>query len=162
MKTISMQMYGFVMVIMLMGTMVNADFSTGFESSEGFTADTTVVGVDGWAVYTGYDARGKAWDEVVPGPKVGSLYARVYGGSFNASSTAGFNRSLDATERIGTGRANVWTTTASVWMAAGNNDAGNNFGGVYFSDADSGDAVVAGFMGDKLAYFHGATMVQQF
>ena len=148
----------FVTLLTLMTTLANADFSTGFESSEGFVVDSTFVGVDGWALYAGAD-RGKAWNDVVPGAKVGNQYAKVYGGSFNTTSIAGFNRQLDANERIGDGRANIWTTSASVWMAVANADAGNNFGGIYFSDFDGKDAAVAGFNGDKFAYFNGASMV---
>jgi len=149
----------FVILMILMTTLANADFSTGFESSEGFVAASTFVGVDGWTVYSGYDSRGTVWNDVIPGAKVGNQYAKIYGGSFNTTSTAGFNRLLDASERIGDGRNNIWSTSASVWMAVGNADAGNNFGGIYFSDSDGKDAAVAGFMGDKFAYFNGGTLV---
>lgn len=157
-KTKTIRMFGLVVVMTLMAPLANADYSTGFESSEGFTADSTLDGVGGWAHYSGNAARGKAWDGAVPGPKAGSQYARVYGGTWAGAAT-GFNRQLDVSERIGSGRANVWTTNASVWMAAASNDSSLNFGGVYFSDADGKDAAVAGFKGDKFSYFHGTTSV---
>ncbi len=130
-----------------------ADFATGFESSEGFTDGATIVGVDNWTLLFGNDGRSKSVSDTPPGAKVGDMYAKVFG--WNGTS-GGAERVFSESERIGTGRNDIWEAQASVWMAAGST-AEAGVGLIYFAGQNQWgtDAAVVGFKGGSFAYYHG-------
>ncbi len=133
-----------------------ADFTTSFEAGEGFTDGATIIGVDNWTLLTGNSGRSRSISDTPPGAKIGDMYAKVFGWN---GTDGGAERVFSESERIGTGRNNVWEARASVWMAAGSTmEAGAGL--IYFAgQAQWGaDAVVVGFKGSSFAYYHGGTM----
>ena len=132
-----------------------ANYSTGFNSSEGFTDGSTIDGIDNWTVDRYYELRGKAAGSPLTIPE-GDQYFELSaytGGHYYTQAS----RLLDATERVGSGYTTVaWNAGFSAWMSV---SASDTMGLIYLrGDNNYGraEAGVFGFNNGSIYYFNGA------
>ena len=157
-----------MLILCFVAVSAQGDYFTSFEATEGYTDDVTLNGTQGWSLYLGGD-RGWTWSAGShplhsvhdPGPAAvagsGSQYARVYG---VPEARTILKQDLDATERVGSGKENVWTAKGSSLMYVTHTLSTYTEAYTYFGNIDQGWAAEVGFYGNNFAYYDGGTRVQ--